>query len=65
MVTASSDVVRERYPRLARILDVLSHAPQVRSDLVQEIREQILKGEYMTEEKLNVAICRMLKEILG
>ena len=65
MVTASSDVVRERYPRLARILDVLSQAPQVRSDLVQEIREQILKGEYMTEEKLNVAICRMLKEILG
>ena len=32
---------------------------------VKEIREQILKGEYMTEEKLNVAICRMLKEILG
>ena len=65
MVTASSDVVRKRYPRLARILDVLSQTPQVRSDLVQEIREQILKGEYLTEEKLNVAIYRMLKEILG
>ena len=65
MVTASSDVVRKRYPRLARILDLLSQAPQVRSDLVQEIQEQIRKGEYLTEEKLNVAIYRLLKEILG
>ncbi|MHC4859335.1 MAG: flagellar biosynthesis anti-sigma factor FlgM [Planctomycetota bacterium] len=65
MVTASSEVVRRRYPRLARILDLLSTAPEVRSDLVNEIREQIRRGEYLTEEKLNVAICRLLKEILG
>jgi anti-sigma28 factor (negative regulator of flagellin synthesis) len=65
LVTASSEVVRKRYPRLARILDLLSQAPEVRSDLVEEIREQIQRGEYLTEEKLNVAICRLLKEILG
>ena len=65
MVTAKSDVVRQRYPKLARILDLLSKSPEVRSDLVEEIRELIRRGEYLTEEKLNVAIYRLLKEILG
>jgi hypothetical protein len=49
---------------LARILDLLSNDAGVRSDLVNEIRERILKGEYLTEEKLNTAIYRMLKDIL-
>ncbi len=65
MVTARSEVVRKRYPKLAQILDLLSQAPEVDSDLVDEIREQIRRGEYLTEEKLNVAIYRLLKEILG
>ncbi len=65
MVTARSEVVRERYPQLARILDLLSQAPEVESDLISEIREQIRSGEYLSEEKLNIAICRLLKEILG
>ena len=65
MVTARSDIVRDRYPQLAKILDLLSQSPDVRDDLVEEIREQIKNGEYLTEEKLNVAICRLLKEILG
>ena len=65
MVTARSDVVRERYPQLAQILDLLSQSPEVENDLVVEIREQIRNGEYLTEEKLNVAIYRLLKEILG
>jgi hypothetical protein len=50
---------------LARILELLSQAPGVRSDLVREIEEQIRKGEYLTEEKLNVAIYRLLKDLLG
>ena len=65
MVTANEDLVRERYPRLARILDLLSQTPGVESDLGAEIREQIRKGAYLTEEKLNIAIARLLKEILG
>ena len=65
LVTANEDLVRERYPRLARILDLLSQTPGVESDLGAEIREQIRKGEYLTEEKLNIAIARLLKEILG
>ena len=64
MVTANSDLVRQRYPRLAKILELLSATPGVRQDLVDEIKEQIQQGEYLTEEKLNVAIYRLLKDIL-
>ena len=65
MFTVSSDIVKKRYPKLAQILEVLSNVEGVRSDLVKEIQESIRKGEYLTEEKLNVAISRLLKEILG
>lgn len=64
MVTANSELVRQRYPRLAKILEVLSGSPGVRQDLVNEIQDLISKGEYMSEEKLNIAIYRMLKDIL-
>jgi hypothetical protein len=64
LVTTNSDLVRKRYPRLAKILDLLSQTPGVRSDLVNEIQEQIRNGEYLTEEKLNVAIYRLLKDLL-
>jgi hypothetical protein len=65
LVTAKSDIVRERYPRLAQILDLLTRTPGVRSELVADIRRQVEDGEYLTEEKLNIAICRLLKDILG
>jgi anti-sigma28 factor (negative regulator of flagellin synthesis) len=65
LVTANSDLVRKRYPKLAQILDLLANSPGVRSDLVKEIQDQIRKGEYLTEEKLNVAIYRLLKDLLG
>jgi len=64
LVTANSDLVRQRYPRLAKILELLSGSPGVRQDLVEEIQEQIRKGEYLSEEKLNIAIYRLLKDIL-
>jgi hypothetical protein len=64
LVTANSELVRQRYPRLARILELLSGTPGLRKDLVEEIQEQIRKGEYLSEEKLNIAIYRLLKEIL-
>jgi len=51
--------------RLERIIEILSSTPDVRSDLVEEIRGQIDRGEYLTEDKLNFAIYRMLKEIMG
>ena len=58
VANAGDDLVHERG-------GVLAAAQEVESDLVKEIREQIRNGEYLTEEKLNIAIARLLKEILG
>ena len=51
--------------RLEKIFELLSSTPDVRDDLVEEVREQIDSGDYLTEDKLNFAIYRMLKEILS
>jgi len=37
--------------------------PEIRTDRVAQIREAIESGTYETEEKLNVAIDRLLDEI--
>lgn len=49
---------------LSRLVEMLSSAPAVRSDLVAEIRSQVDGGGYMSEEKLDLAMYRMLKDIL-
>jgi len=37
--------------------------PEIRADRVAEIRRQIESGEYETEERLNLALDRLLDEI--
>jgi hypothetical protein len=54
----------KRAAQLAQIVDMLSKAPAVRSDLVADIRSQVDGGGYLSEEKLDLAIYRMLKDIL-
>jgi hypothetical protein len=44
---------------------MLSAAPGVRSELVDELHRQVEGGGYMSEEKLDLAIGRMLKDILA
>ena len=59
---------RARTPRarnLARIVDMLSETPSVRTELVEDIRRQVAAGTYATEAKLDMAIGRMLKDILA
>ena len=51
--------------RLEKIIELLSSTPDVHSELADEIREQIDRGDYLTDDKLNFAIYRMLKEILS
>ncbi len=53
-----------RARRLARIVDMLAAAPGVRAELVDDIRAQLDGGGYVNEEKLELAIGRMLREIL-
>jgi anti-sigma28 factor (negative regulator of flagellin synthesis) len=50
--------------QLRHIFSVLSGTEAARDKKVEEIQEQIDRGEYLTDEKLNFAIYRMLKEIL-
>jgi len=49
----------------ALIRKKLSAIPEVRMEKVLEVKRQIEKGEYETKDKINIAIDRILKEILG
>lgn len=49
---------------LAGIVEMLASADSVRTELVDDIREQINNGTYLSDEKLNLAIYRLLKDIL-
>ena len=39
--------------------------PDIRADRVESIRQQIAAGTYETEEKMNVALGRLLDELAG
>lgn len=55
---------RNRTETLSVIARMLSSTPEVREDLAEDVRSQINQGEYMTDERLELAIYRMLKDIL-
>jgi hypothetical protein len=54
-----------RFQRLTRIVGMLANVDGVREELLDEIRAQIGRGEYLTEDKLNEAIYRLLREIMA
>lgn len=60
----SDESKSERSRRLAQMVEMLSKAPTVRTELVADIQKQVASGEYATEEKLDLAIYRMLRDIL-
>jgi negative regulator of flagellin synthesis FlgM len=41
----------------------MAEIPEIRADRVQELRAAILNGSYETDDKLNVALERLLDEI--
>ena len=47
----------------ARLLDRIRSMPEVRVDLVERVRQAIADGTYETDEKLDVAVERLLEEI--
>jgi len=65
MFYANERDVPVRYRRLTNIVDMLSGVGVVRKDVVADIRGQIERGEYLTEDKLNEAIHRLLREIMA
>ena len=50
---------------VGKLLDDLSRIPEIRSELVAELRRQIEAGTYETPEKLEVAVERLLGELRG
>ncbi len=54
-----------RTGQLSVIAQMLSSAPAVRDELAEDIRMQINQDGYMSDEKLELAIYRMLKDILN
>jgi negative regulator of flagellin synthesis FlgM len=50
---------------LGQMLDGISQLPEIRHEKVEEIRRQIAAGSYETPEKLEIALDRMMDEIMG
>jgi negative regulator of flagellin synthesis FlgM len=50
---------------LGQLLDGIAQLPEVRYEKVEEVRRQIAAGAYETPEKLEVALDRLLEELLG
>jgi negative regulator of flagellin synthesis FlgM len=50
---------------LGQMLDGIGQLPEIRHEKVDEIRRQIAAGSYETSEKLEVALDRMLDELMG
>ncbi len=50
---------------LGQMLDGISQLPEIRHEKVEEIRRQIAAGSYETPEKLELALDRMLDEMIG
>ncbi|MHC4410771.1 MAG: hypothetical protein ACYS0E_09525 [Planctomycetota bacterium] len=65
MFYANERDVPAKFRRLTNLVGMLSEVSGVRNDLVDDIRDQIDRGEYLTEEKLNEAIHRLLREIMA
>ena len=57
--------VPAKFRRLTNLVGLLSQVDGVRGDLVEDIRERIERDDYLTEDKLNEAIHRLLREIMA
>ncbi|MBC8868420.1 MAG: flagellar biosynthesis anti-sigma factor FlgM [Planctomycetes bacterium] len=49
----------------ADLVDRVSDLPDIRADRVAEVRAEIAAGVYETDEKLDIALGRLLDEISG
>ncbi|MHC4939038.1 MAG: hypothetical protein ACYTHK_08725 [Planctomycetota bacterium] len=65
MFYANERDIPAKFRRLTNLVGMLSEVTGVRDDLVDDIRNRIDRGEYLTEEKLNEAIHRLLREIMA
>ena len=49
---------------LRHVLKMIASSTDARRELVADIKDRVASGDYASEEKLNLAIYRLLKDIL-
>ena len=65
MFYGSERDIPPQFRSLTRLVGMLSRVHGVREDLLADIRAQIERDEYLTKDKLNEAIHRLLREIMA
>ena len=53
-----------RARQLARLVEMLSKMPEVRTELIADLRLQMADGGYVNEQKLDIAMGLMLRDIM-
>jgi len=59
---AAADADRVELSDFARFLDLLRQLPEVRQERIDQLRQAIADGSYETDEKIDVAIERLVDE---
>ena len=67
--TTARDIAEPRGDRVelsehARLLDRLRQLPEVRTELIERFRQEIAAGTYLTPEKIDAAIERLLQDVV-
>ena len=57
----SADVVE--ISQIAKLAAQIHELPEVRTELVQQVKEEIASGKYETPERLDVAIDKLMDEL--
>ncbi len=65
MFYGSERDIPPQFRSLTQLVSMLSRVDGVREELLAEIRAQIERDEYLTKDKLNEAIHRLLREIMA
>ena len=56
---------RVEFSQHAQLLEKVHQMPEVRQDKIDTIREAIENNTYLTSDKLDLAVSRMIDELLG
>ena len=62
---AAGEADRVELSEQARLIEQLRDMPDVRQDRIEAIRAALVDGTYLTDEKLQVAVDRVIDEISG
>jgi flagellar biosynthesis anti-sigma factor FlgM len=64
-VTESTKSDQVEISQMARLMGKIADLPEIRTDKVNTIRQQLADGSYDMESKLPIALDRMLNEYMG